>query len=126
MRHGGAFSRWSRPWSRKRNTLSSCRGRALPSPFPFPPRRYGSREKRSSPRSRTATSPLNTLKERTPRLPAFGLPREVIAHPFDAKKAVVRTDHGLYVIDTERLSIVQIAGGLPAGQADGSAELTAV
>ena len=72
------------------------------------------------------TTLFNNLKERTLGLPGFVLPREVIAHPFDAKKAVVRTDHGLYVIDTERLSIVQIAGGLPAGQADGSAELTAV
>src|SRR3989338_4069103 len=72
------------------------------------------------------TTLFNTLKERTLGLPGLVLPREVIAHPFDAKKAVVRTDHGLYVIDTERLSIVQIAGGLPAGQADGSAELTAV
>ncbi|MDP3948009.1 MAG: hypothetical protein Q8Q41_04970 [bacterium] len=56
------------------------------------------------------TSLFNNLKERTLGLPGAVLPREVIAHPFDAKKAVVRTDRGLYVIDTERLSIVQIAG----------------
>src|SRR3989338_4511875 len=57
------------------------------------------------------TSLFNNLKERTLGLPGTVLPREVIAHPFDAKKAVVRTDRGLYVIDTERLSIGQIAGG---------------
>lgn len=72
------------------------------------------------------TALFNNLKERALGLPGLVLPREVIAHPFDAKKAVVRTDHGLYVMDTERLSIVQIAGGLSTGQAGGSAALTAV
>ncbi|MBI2037068.1 MAG: PEGA domain-containing protein [Candidatus Liptonbacteria bacterium] len=65
------------------------------------------------------TTLFNNLKERALGLPGLVLPREVIAHPFDAKKAVVRTDHGLYVIDTERLSIVQVAGG-------GSTAVTAV
>lgn len=57
---------------------------------------------------------FNNLKERLLGLPGTVLPQEVLAHPFDAKKVVVRTARGLYLLDTEKLTLSQLAGGSAA------------
>lgn len=54
---------------------------------------------------------FNNLKERLLDLPGTVPPQEILPHPFDAQKVIVRTERGLYVLDPTRLTLTPYAAG---------------